>query len=96
MSQISERTIVETVVFPSTAADEEQQFVTVTLNVELPPGYPEVSPLIRLRNPRGLDDDLLVKIMTEVKAKCDDYIGQPVIYELIEVYKILPFYFATL
>jgi RWD domain len=76
---------VETVVLPSTAADEEQQFVTVTLNVELPPGYPDVSPLIRLRNPRGLDDDLLAKIMTEAKAKCDDYIGQPVIYELIEV-----------
>jgi E3 ubiquitin-protein ligase RNF25 len=74
-----------TAVFPSTAADEEQQFVTVTLSVDLPSGYPDVSPVLRLRNPRGLDDDLLAKIMTEAKAKCEDYVGQPVIYELIEV-----------
>ncbi|XP_059480057.1 E3 ubiquitin-protein ligase RNF25 isoform X2 [Neocloeon triangulifer] len=78
-------TTVESVLFPSTAADEEQQFVTVTLTVELPAGYPDESPAIRLRNPRGLDDDLLAKILSEAKAKCEDYLGQPVIYELIEL-----------
>jgi len=82
---LSSTTTVETNVLPSTAADEEQQFVTVTLTVDLPTGYPDVSPVVRLRNPRGLDDDLLVKIMTEAKVKCEEFIGQPVIYELIEV-----------
>jgi E3 ubiquitin-protein ligase RNF25 len=70
---------------PSTAADEEQQFVTVTLAVDLPPNYPDASPSIRLRNPRGLSDDLVTKIAAETRAKCEDYVGQPVIYELIEV-----------
>ncbi|KAF4528763.1 hypothetical protein B566_EDAN016950 [Ephemera danica] len=78
---------VETVLLPATAADEEQQFVTVTLAVDLPPTYPEDSPSIRLRNPRGLSDDLVAKILIEARAKCEDYVGQPVIYELIELVK---------
>ncbi|XP_065349036.1 E3 ubiquitin-protein ligase RNF25 [Cloeon dipterum] len=85
VSQSEESITVETVLFPSTAADEEQQYVTVTLAVDLPAGYPDQSPIVRLKKPRGLDDDLLSKILTEAKAKCHDYLGQPVIYELIEL-----------
>lgn len=76
---------VETVVFPSTADDALQQYVCLTLVVELTPGYPDVAPDILLRNPRGLDDSVLGRIDREVKEKCESYRGQAVIYELIEV-----------
>lgn len=72
-------------VFPSTADDALQQYVCLTLVVELPPGYPDVAPDISLRNPRGLDDSVLSRINREVKEKCESYRGQAVIYELIEV-----------
>lgn len=78
---------VETVLFPATADDALQQYVCVTLVVELPPNYPDVLPVVHLRNPRGLDDSVLAKIEEETKMKCKDYHGQPVIYELIELVK---------
>lgn len=72
-------------IFPSTADDALQQYVCLTLVVELPPGYPDVAPVVLLRNPRGLDDSVLGRIDREVKEKCESYCGQAVIYELIEV-----------
>jgi hypothetical protein len=73
------------VIFPSTADDTLQQYVCLTLVVELPPGYPDVAPVVSLRNPRGLDDSVLGRIDREVKEKCESYCGQAVIYELVEV-----------
>ncbi|XP_069705618.1 E3 ubiquitin-protein ligase RNF25 [Periplaneta americana] len=78
---------VETVLFPSTADDALQQYVCLTLVVELPPGYPDVPPVTSLRNPRGLDDSVLGRIERETKEKCESYRGQAVIYELIELVK---------
>ncbi|PNF19855.1 hypothetical protein B7P43_G12532 [Cryptotermes secundus] len=78
---------VETVVFPSTADDALQQYVCLTLVVELPSGYPDVAPVVSLRNPRGLDDSVLGRIDREAKEKCESYRGQAVIYELIELVK---------
>jgi E3 ubiquitin-protein ligase RNF25 len=72
-------------VFPSTADDALQQYVCLTLVVELPPGYPDVVPIVLLRNPRGLDESVLGRIDKEAKEKCESYHGQAVIYELIEV-----------
>ncbi|XP_071548959.1 E3 ubiquitin-protein ligase RNF25 isoform X1 [Panulirus ornatus] len=76
---------VEVVVVPATAQNIEEQHVRVTLMLSLPQEYPDSSPLIILRNPRGVDDDVLEKIKQESKQKCEEYIGCPVIYELIEV-----------
>ncbi|PSN46697.1 hypothetical protein C0J52_06394 [Blattella germanica] len=78
---------VETVVFPSTADDALQQYVRLTLVVELPPGYPDVVPTVSLCNPRGLDDSVIARIDKETKEKCESYRGQAVIYELIELVK---------
>lgn len=78
---------VETVVFPATADDAMRKYVCVTLVVELPQGYPDISPSVLMRNPRGLDDSILEKIKLELGDKCSDYMGQPVIYELIELVK---------
>ena len=80
---------VETEVYPCTALDTQQQYVRVTLEIQLPSTYPDTAPVIRLRNPRGLDDSVLEKIEQQIREKCDDYIGQPVIFEIIEV-ELLP------
>ncbi|XP_034938746.1 E3 ubiquitin-protein ligase RNF25 [Chelonus insularis] len=76
---------VEILVFPSTGEDSQSQYVCITLVVHLPTGYPDVSPTISLRNPRGLDDDVLKTIQTETENKCKDFLGQPVMFELIEL-----------
>ncbi|CAB3227191.1 unnamed protein product [Arctia plantaginis] len=77
--------IIETVVHPSTGDDIDQQFVCVTLEVKLTPEYPDSSPLVTLRNPRGLDDKLLSTINSQIKEKLSDCLGQPVVFELIEL-----------
>lgn len=71
--------------FPSTAHDTNKQYVCVTLEVLLPSSYPDCEPTVRLRNPRGLDDTTLDQILAALKEKCSEYLGQPVIFELIEV-----------
>ncbi|CAG2059309.1 unnamed protein product [Timema podura] len=77
---------VEIVVVPSTAHDALQQYVCLTLVVDLPLGYPDVIPTLQLRNPRGLDDVVISRVEQDAKEKCDSFCGQPVIYELIELY----------
>ncbi|GLV45063.1 uncharacterized protein CBL_14364 [Carabus blaptoides fortunei] len=76
---------IKTIVFPSTADDAKQQYVCITLEVTLVPGYPDREPAIQLRNPRGLDDSLINEINRAAKDKCVECIGQPVIFELIEL-----------
>lgn len=71
--------------FPATADDTDQQYVRVTLEVKLTPGYPDNAPEVFLRNPRGLDDDRLRIIMDQIEEKCNSCCGDPVIYDLIEV-----------
>lgn len=77
--------IIETVVHPWTGDDADRQFVCITLEVRLTPHYPDSSPEVTLKNPRGLDDELLNNIHQQIKDKLKDYIGLPVVYELIEV-----------
>lgn len=76
---------VEVTVVPATGQNIEEQHVRVTLVLSLPPEYPDTSPSITLRNPRGVDDYILKKIHEESRKKCEEYLGCPVIYELIEV-----------
>lgn len=78
-------TVIETVVNPLTGEDIDQQYVCVTLVVQLTPNYPDTSPDVVLRNPRGLDDDLIASIHSQIKIKLADCLGQPVVFELIDV-----------
>ncbi|CAK1580504.1 unnamed protein product [Parnassius mnemosyne] len=78
-------TIIETVVHPLTGDDTDQQYVCVTLEVKLTPDYPDSSPEVTLRNPRGLDDQLLSMINSQIKEKLAECLGQPVVFELIEL-----------
>lgn len=76
---------IETLVFPSTGEDSESQYVCVRLVVKLLTGYPDVQPIVTLRNPRGLDEETVKQIQLDADAKCADFLGQPVMFELIEV-----------
>jgi len=78
---------IETILFPSTGEDSQSQYVCVTLVVRLPSGYPDISPIINLRNPRGLDESTVKLMQSDAEAKCKNFIGQPVMFELIEVKK---------
>lgn len=89
---------IETILFPSTGEDSQSQYVCVTLIVRLPSGYPDISPVINLRNPRGLDEDTVKLMQFDAEAKCKDFIGQPVMFELIEVknYSINFLFFSSI
>lgn len=77
--------IVETTIHPSTGDQIDQQYVCLTLEIKLTPDYPETSPEVFLRNPRGLDDQLLANIDLKIKEKLDRHVGNPIVFELIEV-----------
>lgn len=76
---------IETLIKPSTGEDCESQYVCITLSANLPTGYPDVSPIITLKNPRGLDEKTVEKIKIDTDLKCLNFIGQPVMFELIEI-----------
>lgn len=77
--------LVKSTIFPSTANEVDKQYVCVTLEAKLPEGYPDDKPLVQLRNPRGLDDSTINHLYEAIKEKCNEFLGQPVIFELIEV-----------
>lgn len=76
---------IKSTIFPSTANEVNKQYVCVTLEVNLPEDYPDCEPNIKLRNPRGLDDSTIDDIYKAIAEKCKEYLGQPVIFELIEL-----------
>lgn len=47
--------------------------------------YPETKPEFKLRNPRGLDDTCINAIEKGIIAKLDESIGQPVVFDLIDL-----------
>lgn len=53
--------------------------------VNLPIGYPDKSPKTDLKNPRGLDDSILQCIKNKINTKIDNLVGEPVVFEIIEV-----------
>lgn len=77
--------LIKSTIFPSTANEVNKQYVCATLEVRLPEEYPDCEPIVQLRNPRGLDDSTVNDLYKSIKEKCTEYLGQPVIYELIEV-----------
>ncbi|KAJ8919745.1 hypothetical protein NQ315_006274 [Exocentrus adspersus] len=77
--------LVKSTIFPSTANEVDKQYVCVTLEAKLPDGYPDCEPIVQLRNPRGLDDSTINNLYEAIKEKCSEFLGQPVIFELIEI-----------
>lgn len=77
--------IIETIIHPLTGDNIDQQYVCVTLEVGLSSGYPDTSPEVALKNPRGLDDMILDTINTHIQDKLKNNLGQPIVFELIGI-----------
>lgn len=73
------------VLYPATADDEESRYVTLTLELTLPPSYPKQSPNIVFRNPRGLNEDMLDDLMKCMKERCEEKKESQMVYELIDM-----------
>ena len=70
---------------PLTASEQEKQYVSLSLVVSLSDGYPSVPPGLEVRNPRGLEDSAVQGLLEDMKARCEEYTGCPVMFELIEM-----------
>ncbi|NWW99381.1 RNF25 ligase, partial [Caloenas nicobarica] len=69
---------------PATAQDQDSQYVCFTLVLSVPPQYPNKSPEVSIRNPRGLSDEQIQKISQTLKSVAEARLGTEVLYELIE------------
>ncbi|CAK1551257.1 unnamed protein product [Leptosia nina] len=76
---------VEMNVLPSTCDNTDEQYVRLTLEICLSPDYPETSPKVIMRNPRGLDDRILSCMQSDIEDKLNENIGHLIVYELIEM-----------
>jgi len=70
---------------PLTASEQEKQYVSLTLVITLPIAYPNAPPTLGIRNPRGLEDSAIGGLLDEMNTRCDEYVGCPVLFELIEM-----------
>lgn len=77
--------LIETTVLPTVGEDVDRQYVCITLQVIPCEQYPDVKPKWNLRNPRGLDDMSINKIGKAIEEKLNEAVGQPVVFDLIEV-----------
>uniref|UniRef100_A0A1A8LDA8 E3 ubiquitin-protein ligase RNF25 n=2 Tax=Nothobranchius pienaari TaxID=704102 RepID=A0A1A8LDA8_9TELE len=75
---------VSLVLYPSTAEVSVSQFVRLTLTLTLNQQYPSSSPVISIRNPRGLSDDILSSVQKCLQLEAESWLGSPVLYQLIE------------
>ncbi|XP_037033584.1 E3 ubiquitin-protein ligase RNF25 [Bradysia coprophila] len=77
--------LIETTVLPTVGEDVDRQYVCITLQVIPCEQYPDVKPKWNLRNSRGLDDMSINKIRKAIEEKLHEAVGQPVVFDLIEV-----------
>lgn len=75
------------VLFPATGDDQESKYVTLTLELTLPPTYPKVSPVVRFRNPRGLSETLLDSLYRNMMQVCHERLESQMVFELIDMGK---------
>ncbi|XP_078394393.1 E3 ubiquitin-protein ligase RNF25, partial [Cetorhinus maximus] len=69
---------------PATADDAESQYVCFTLILSLTAQYPDVAPVVSIRNPRGLSDDRIRSIYQTLTELAEESTGGQVLYQLIE------------
>ncbi|XP_023348078.1 E3 ubiquitin-protein ligase RNF25 isoform X2 [Eurytemora carolleeae] len=70
---------------PLTASEQEKQYVSLTLSIIVGPEYPSTVPKLEMKNPRGLDESAVNTLLKQMKLRCEEYIGSPVFFELIEL-----------
>ncbi|XP_071988133.1 E3 ubiquitin-protein ligase RNF25 isoform X2 [Engystomops pustulosus] len=69
---------------PTTGEDHESQYVRLTLQLSLPPLYPDEPPEISVTHPRGLCDEQIDSIIGDLRRTAAQSRGCPVLYALIE------------
>ncbi|WAR02022.1 RNF25-like protein [Mya arenaria] len=69
---------------PATGEDLEQRYVCMTLILDLPEQYPDVSPEFTIKNPRGVNEEEIQSLLEDMHKLCEERRGGPVLYELIE------------
>jgi len=72
-------------ILPLTEGEQEKQYVSLSLVIALPEGYPLVPPSLGVRNPRGLEEAAVIGLLADMNARCEEYCGCPVLFELIEM-----------
>lgn len=70
---------------PFTGHDTTKQFVCMTLIIRPSPKYPDEIPFFEIRNPRGLGEEEIASLLQDMKLKAQEYVGEPVLYTLIEM-----------
>ncbi|XP_075703715.1 E3 ubiquitin-protein ligase RNF25-like, partial [Rhinoderma darwinii] len=79
-----DRLVLRITLHPTTCDDPETQFVRLTLQLSLPPQYPDEPPEISVTNPRGLCDDQIESIIRTLRTTATQSVGCPILYALIE------------
>jgi len=70
---------------PFTGHDTTKQYVCMTLIIKPSLQYPDEIPFFEIRNPRGLGEEEVISIYQEMKLKAEEYLGEPMLYTLIEL-----------
>ena len=65
-------------------ADGEGNHVALRMMVELPPDYPTVSPIVRLRSEKGLVERQMNELNTILQDRLDSLLGEVAIFTLAE------------
>jgi len=70
---------------PLTASQEDKQYVSLNLVIKIDSEYPTCAPKLEVRNPRGLEDSAVTTLIKQMIQRCEEYVGCPVLFELIEL-----------
>ena len=62
-----------------------QDFVSATLRLSAPRGYPAASPSIELCEPKGLGDARAAALLARLQAEAAEHVGGPCLGQLIEL-----------
>ncbi|XP_071957154.1 uncharacterized protein [Antedon mediterranea] len=74
----------EIVIHPATAGQAEQQYVCLTLILQIPDKYPHVEPKITIKNPRGISDEFVNGLKKSLEEYATENCGNQVLFSLIQ------------
>ncbi|CAB1335133.1 unnamed protein product [Coregonus sp. 'balchen'] len=69
---------------PNGLSNGKESYVTVDLQVQCPPTYPDVPPEFELKNAKGLSNDNLQSLQTQLTKLAAERCGEVMIYELAD------------
>ncbi|KAG5266200.1 hypothetical protein AALO_G00250890 [Alosa alosa] len=69
---------------PKGLGNGQKSYVSVDLQVKCPPTYPDVPPQLELKNAKGLSNDNLQNLQTQLTELASERCGEVMIYELAD------------